>query len=85
MSDNNPNTLHLIITSVAEPLFDGAVVSVTLPGTSGECTILPHHEALVTTLKPGRITVRISGNEEKTFEITSGVVECSGNRVVVLL
>jgi F-type H+-transporting ATPase subunit epsilon len=78
-------TFHLIITSVAEPLYDGAVVSATIPGSAGEMTILPHHEALVTTLKPGTITVRMSGSEEKIFEVTSGVVECSGNRVVILL
>ncbi len=85
------NTFHLTIASVGETRFDGAAVSATLPGTAGEFTILPHHEPIVTTLKPGTITVRLpaqageSEGEQKTFEIESGVLECSGSRVVVLL
>lgn len=81
----HPNTFHLIVASVGETRFDGAAVSVTLPGAAGELTILPHHESLVTTLKPGTITVREALGEPKKFAIESGVLECSGNRAVVLL
>ncbi|MDB5238424.1 MAG: atpC [Candidatus Kaiserbacteria bacterium] len=79
------NTFHLVVASVGETRFDGAALSVTLPGTSGEMTLLPHHEPLVTTLKPGTITVKDSLGEIKKFEIEGGVIECSGNKVVVLL
>ena len=79
------HTFHLVVASVGETRFDGAATSVTLPGTAGEFTILPHHEPLVTTLKPGHIVVRESIGEPKSFLVESGVVECSGNRVVVLL
>ena len=85
MSENNPNTFHLTIASVGETRFDGAAVSVTIPGTAGECTILAHHEPLVTTLKAGHIVVREGEGEPKTYLVESGVVECSDNRVVVLL
>jgi len=66
-------------------MFDGAAVSATLPTAAGEITVLPHHEPLVTTLKPGVITVRTSIEEPKTFDVESGVLEMSGNRAVVLL
>ena len=79
------NTFHLTIASVGETRFDGAAVSATLPGTAGEFTILAHHEPIVTTLKAGTITVRTSEGEPKQFEVGSGVLECSGSRVVVLL
>ena len=79
------NTFHLTIASVGETRFDGAALSATLPGTAGEFTILAHHEPLVTTLKPGSITVRETSGEAKKFAIESGVLECSGSRVVVLL
>ncbi len=79
------NTFHLTIASVGETRFDGAAVSATLPGTAGEFTILAHHEPIVTTLKLGTITVREAEGESKKFEIESGVLECSGSRVVVLL
>ena len=79
------NTFHLTIASVGETRFDGAAVSATLPGTAGEFTILAHHEPIVTTLKTGTITVRLTEGEPKQFAIESGVLECSGSRVVVLL
>lgn len=79
-----PNTFHLTIASVGETRYDGEAVSVTLPGAAGEFTILSHHEPIVTTLKPGVITVRLEG-EAKKFPIETGVLECSGNRAIVLL
>jgi F-type H+-transporting ATPase subunit epsilon len=79
------STFHLIVASVGETRFDGAALSVTLPTAAGEITVLPHHEPLVTTLKPGTITVRETLGEPKQFDIESGVLEVSGNRAVVLL
>jgi F-type H+-transporting ATPase subunit epsilon len=78
-------TFHLTIASVGETRFDGEAVSATVPGDAGEMTILANHEPLVTTLKKGRITVTASGDSEKVFDIEDGVLECSGNRAVVLL
>lgn len=79
------NTFHLVIASVGERYFDGAARSVTLPTTAGEATILPHHEALVATLKSGKAVVRDSLGEKKEFDIEGGVVEVTSERVVVLL
>ena len=78
-------TFHLVIASVGEARFDGAAVSATIPTTSGELTILAHHEPLVTPLKTGEITVRETGGESKKFPIEGGVLEVSDNRAVVLL
>lgn len=80
----HPNTFRLVIASVGETYFDGAAISATLPGESGELTVLPHHEPLVTPLKKGIITVRAT-TEIKTFPVESGVLECTGGRVIVLL
>ena len=79
------NTFHLIIASVGETFFDGAAISATLPTSDGEITVLPHHEPIVTTLKEGRITVRTTVEDSRELDVTSGVVEMSGNRAVVLL
>lgn len=78
-------TLHLVISSVGENLYDGPALSATLPGASGEFTILPNHEPFVTTLKTGKIIVRIPNQEEQNFSIESGVLETSGTRAVVLV
>jgi len=79
------NTFHLTIASVGETRFDGPALSATLPTSAGEVTILPHHEPLVSTLKSGTITVRETLGEPKEFDVESGVLEVSNNRVVVLL
>lgn len=78
-------SFHLTISSVGETQFDGKASSVTLPGAAGEMTILAHHEPLVTTLKKGTITVRDGSNAEKKLSCEGGLMECSNNRVVVLL
>jgi len=84
MADRHPNTFRLVIASVGQTLFDGAAVSVTLPGSAGMMTVLPNHEPLVTTLNKGNILVKTTeGNKE--FPVDTGVLECSGGRAVVLL
>jgi F-type H+-transporting ATPase subunit epsilon len=79
------NTLHLIISSVSENVFDGHAVSVTVPGSAGEMTILPNHEPLITTLAAGTIALRDQNKDERKFPIQRGVLEVSGTRAVVLV
>ncbi|MFZ2887275.1 MAG: F0F1 ATP synthase subunit epsilon [Minisyncoccia bacterium] len=79
------NTLHLVISSVTENLYDGPAISATLPGSAGEMTILPHHAPLVSTLKAGKIIVRIPNAQAREFHIDKGVLETSGEYAVVLV
>ena len=84
-------TFHLVISSVGETHFDGEATSATFPGSAGEFTILAHHEPFVSTLTEGRVTVRlpastgVSSAAPKEFPVRNGILECSGNRAVVLL
>jgi len=78
------HNLSLTISSVSTVLFSGDVVSVTLPGITGELTVLAQHEPLITVLKEGTITVRTKEGEER-FEIEKGILEVSGKEAVVLL
>lgn len=79
------NTFHLVIASVGESAYDGPAVSATIPTSDGEITVLAHHEPLVSTLKKGRITVKLADGDSKQFPIESGILEISDNRAVVLL
>lgn len=76
--------LYLTITSVAKPVFSGAVRSVTLPAAEGVMTILPKHEAFVSTLKPGVVHVTTAEGSEE-FEIHGGIIEVADNTATVLL
>lgn len=50
-------TLHLEFVSPESVLFSGEVDQVDLPGAEGDMGILPLHAPLVTTLRPGIVTV----------------------------
>ncbi len=77
--------LKLTISKVDAPVFDGDVVSVTVPGTEGEMTILADHTALISVLKSGVITVFKEDNSKETFDVTSGTLEISNNHATVLI
>lgn len=80
----NMKTFKLIITRIDGPIFNGEATSVTLPGEAGEMTVLAGHEALITPLKAGTVTV-VSASGTERHAIDSGVVEIAHNSVTVLL
>ncbi len=73
----------LRIAGVDEALFDGAAVSVTVPSTEGQMTILAHHEPYITTLKAGIVTVR-THEDTREISILRGLLEISNGNVTVL-
>ncbi len=76
--------LHVQIVTQEGPLFEEPnATMVLIPGVEGELGILPHHAALLTTLKPGELRVR-KGTAEESFIVYGGVVEVRPDRVIVL-
>ena len=74
------------IATVDKILFEGEVASVTAPGASGELTILANHMPIITTLKEGKVIVRIgSDKKEQEFEVSGGLLEASSNRATILV
>jgi F-type H+-transporting ATPase subunit epsilon len=78
-------TLNLTIARVDGPVFAGEVVSVTVPGTEGEMTLLADHAALVSALKAGTITYELPSGEAITHDITSGTLEVRNNHATILI
>lgn len=76
--------LQLTIARVDEPLFSGAVTSVTVPGLAGEMTLLAEHAPLISPLQAGTILLRTPAGEEM-FEITGGTLEISNNHATILV
>lgn len=79
-------TFRLTVATVSGPLFDGEVVSCTLPGSEGEFTIMRGHEPLVTTLQAGDI--RLVEDEESphtVYRVTGGILEVHKNSAIVLI
>jgi len=76
--------MHVVIAKVDEVFFDGEAKSLTVPAAEGEMTVLPRHMPLITTLRPGIITVR-DQNESKQFPIGSGILDIRHQGVTILL
>ncbi|PIW96898.1 hypothetical protein COZ82_02485 [Candidatus Kaiserbacteria bacterium CG_4_8_14_3_um_filter_38_9] len=77
--------LQLNISRVDAPVFDGGVVSVTVPGSEGEMTLMADHMALISALKPGIITIKQADESVVTHEITSGTLEVHDNHATILI
>src|ERR1700729_561142 len=76
-------TLHLEFVSPEAVLFSGEVDQVDLPGAEGDMGILPGHAPLVTTLRPGIVTVFRDGRREPIVVI-GGFAEMSPAGLTVL-
>jgi F-type H+-transporting ATPase subunit epsilon len=76
--------LHFELVSPAKLLFSGDVASVQIPGTDGDMTILPGHAPVLSTLRPGVVTVeKESGAPEKTF-VRGGFAEVNAQGLTLL-
>ena len=78
--------MHIVIAKVDEVLFEGEAQSMTVPGAEGEMTVMGEHMPLISTLKAGDITVRLSNSAEpRVFAIESGVLEVRRDGATVIL
>ena len=79
--------MHVVIAKVDEIFFDGEAHSLTAPGAEGELTVLGGHMPLITTLRPGTLTVRAPHLPEgkQYFDIQGGVLEVRQDGATVIL
>lgn len=73
----------LRVVSLERSLYEGEVDEVLCVGVDGELGILPHHSPLLTTLKPGALTIVVAGKREVMF-VGGGFLEVLPDRVTVL-
>jgi F-type H+-transporting ATPase subunit epsilon len=76
-------TIKLDIVTAEKIVFSDDVDIIIAPGKEGELGILPHHSPLMTTLSPGELIARKSG-EEYCLAISGGFLEVRPDRVIVL-
>ena len=74
--------MRLVLLSPVKMLFDGEIDSVTIPGTKGMFTVLPHHAPLITTIDKGVITYKI-GEKELSLVVAEGFAEVKKNVVSI--
>ncbi|MFN4141142.1 F0F1 ATP synthase subunit epsilon [Aestuariivirga sp.] len=76
--------LHFELVSPARLLFSGDVASVTIPGTEGEMGIYPGHSPVLTTLRPGVVTVAREGGASERIFVRGGMAEVNPQGLTVL-
>lgn len=79
------NLLQLTIARVDGPVFAGGVVSVTVPGTEGEMTLMANHEAIISALKAGTISYITADGTTTTHNVTTGTLEVRDNVATILI
>jgi F-type H+-transporting ATPase subunit epsilon len=75
--------IHVNIVSAEGEIFTGDADMVFAPARAGEIGIAPRHAPLLTTLKPGSVRVQ-TGDTEKLFYVTGGILEVQPYLVTVL-
>lgn len=77
--------MNLVVLSPDKEIFNGAIKSVTVPGTSGRFELLNNHAAIVSSLQKGNVRVIKADGERMEFEVNGGFVECLNNEVALLV
>ena len=72
--------LHLTVVSPERTVYDGKVLSVTLPGELGSFQVLPGHAPLISSLVAGEMKYT-AGKETQVLQIAGGFVEVRDNSV----
>jgi len=76
-------TLRLEIVTPQATVFSEDVNMVTLPAIDGQIGVYPQHVRLITQIVPGEIIVS-AGREDRFLAVGEGLVEITGDRVVVV-
>jgi len=76
--------LHIEIVSPSKPIFNGEVISITLPGTEGNFQVLYNHAPILSSLTIGIIKIEDVNGNKRNISTSGGSVEVKNNSVVVL-
>lgn len=79
------HSFHLKLVTPDCILFEGEIISLTLPTDKGEITILPNHIALVSTIASGVAVMTHADGKQEDLAISGGVLQIKGQNQVVVL
>jgi F-type H+-transporting ATPase subunit epsilon len=77
-------TFHFDLVSPERLLFSGEVAQVDVPGAEGDFGVLANHAPLVSTVRPGILTIYNAGGEQLPIVISGGFAEVGPNGLTVL-
>ena len=75
---------RLSIVTPEKIVYEEDVNSIIAPGTVGYLGILSNHAPIITSLKPGKLTVKDNTGKEINFALSGGFLENSSNNCTIL-
>ncbi|WP_420343636.1 F0F1 ATP synthase subunit epsilon [Paenirhodobacter sp.] len=78
------DTMQFDLVTPERKLSSVPVREVRIPGTEGDLTAMPGHAPLITTLRPGIVTVVGADGSSYEFGVTGGFAEITGESVNLL-
>ncbi len=75
--------LHLEVITPEKVILNEDVDEIVITTLTGEITILPNHENLLTKVAPGEMIIKNNGKEDY-FAVTGGFLEVSENKINIL-
>ena len=81
----NAATMNISVLTPEKEIFSGAIVSVKVPGVSGQFQVLRNHAPIVSALQRGTIVIRRADGEVVEFGVDRGFIEVLNNEVSLLV
>jgi F-type H+-transporting ATPase subunit epsilon len=78
------NNLHFDLVSPERLLMSAQVEMVTVPGVEGDFGVLVNHAPVISTLRPGVLTVQRQGGESERIFVRGGLAEVNLEGLTVL-
>jgi len=85
MVQTQSNQINVKIYAPFKSYFDAPALSVSAVNATGPFDILPGHKNFISLLKPCKIRVRRSGQEDFNLPIDRGLIHVKANKVTVFL
>ena len=80
-----PRSLHVVVVSPAQPIFEGDVHWVTVPAWDGQLGIWPRHAAIVAALGSGPLRIGQAGGKVVRFAVRGGFLKVGEDKVTILV
>ncbi len=78
------STIKFELVSPERVLMSEDIEQAVVPGSEGEFTVLPGHSPVISTLRPGVLTVTSEGNKVRRLFVKDGFAEVKPEQLVVL-
>jgi len=75
--------IHVELVTPEALMFSGDAESIEVPGSEGDFGVLPSHSPMISSIRPGIVSIHTGGKPIEVF-VAGGFVEVTGDRCTIL-